>query len=65
MSDLKTLNAVMLEKSFLERDISDSLNMFIRDNPDVKNIEVITSIYVYEGKCGESKDVSVYVKLTI
>ena len=65
MSDLKTLNAVMLEKSFLERDISDSLNMFIRDNPDVKNIEVITSIYVYEGKCGESKHVSVYVKLTI
>ena len=63
MSDLKTLNAVLLEKSLLAGDISDLVNTFIRDNPDVLDIEILTQTTSFETRDGEVKEIHVSIKL--
>ena len=63
MSDLKTLNAVLLEKGFLAGEISDLINTFIRNNPDVLDIEILTQTTSFETRDGEIKEIHVSIKL--
>lgn len=63
MNEIKSIEDILKERDMLADGITSDIENFLRNNPDVKDIEITKSVYEIETRCGIVKDIVIGIKL--